>query len=62
MLSERALFAGIEAIASEIAAETVPDNVLRDLKKLKQADFTVERTAGLEKTQAGGFHCGKRLR
>jgi len=41
VISERAVLAGIETIASEIAAETVPDNVLRDLKKLKRADFTV---------------------
>jgi hypothetical protein len=41
LISEKALIAGIEEIASSIAAETVPENVLRDLKKLKRADFTV---------------------
>src|SRR5271169_3227310 len=40
-ISERAVSAGIEVIAAEIAAETVPDNILRDLKKMKRADFTV---------------------
>jgi hypothetical protein len=40
-VSERALLSGIEQIAASIAAETVPENVLRDLKKLKRADFTV---------------------
>ena len=40
-VSERAVLAGIEEISAAIAAETVPDNVLRDLKKLKRADFTV---------------------
>jgi hypothetical protein len=40
-VSERAVLAGIEQIAASIAAETVPENVLRDLKKLKRADFTV---------------------
>ncbi len=41
VVNERAVLAGIELIAAEIAAETVPENVLRDLKKLKRADFTV---------------------
>jgi len=41
VISERAVLAGIGSIASEIAAESIPDNVLRDLKKLKRADFTV---------------------
>jgi hypothetical protein len=40
-VTERAVLAGIEVIAAAIAAETVPENVLRDLKKLKRADFTV---------------------
>ncbi len=40
-ISERAVSAGIEVIAAEIAAETVPDNILRDLKKMRRADFTV---------------------
>jgi hypothetical protein len=41
VVTERAVLAGIESIAANIAAETVPENVLRDLKKLKRADFTV---------------------
>lgn len=41
VLTERAVLAGIEVIAAAIAAETVPENVLRDMKKLKMADFTV---------------------
>lgn len=41
MISERAFLGGIETIASEIAAETVPENVLRDLKRMERADFTV---------------------
>lgn len=41
VVSERAVLAGIEDIAAAIAAETVPENILRDLKKLKRADFTV---------------------
>lgn len=41
VLTERAVLAGIEEIAAAIAAETVPENILRDLKKLKRADFTV---------------------
>jgi hypothetical protein len=40
-LSERAVYLGIELISEQIASETVPENVLRDLKKLKRADFTV---------------------
>jgi len=40
-VTERAVLAGIEVMAAGIAAETVPENVLRDLKKLKRADFTV---------------------
>ncbi len=41
VVSERAVLSGIELIAAAIAAEIVPENVLRDLKKLKRADFTV---------------------
>jgi len=41
VVSERAVLAGIEQIAAAMAAETVPENILRDLKKLKRADFTV---------------------
>ena len=41
MVSERAVLTGIELIAAAIAAESVPENILRDLKKLKRADFTV---------------------
>jgi hypothetical protein len=41
VISERAVSTGIEVIAAEIAAEAVPDNILRDLKKMKRADFTV---------------------
>lgn len=61
-ISEKALLAGIEAIADELAGETVPENVLRDLKKLKQTDFTVSNVyadvfrisqqAGLQKVQS----------
>jgi hypothetical protein len=40
-VNERAVLAGIESIALAIAAETLPENVLRDLKKLKRADFTL---------------------
>ncbi len=41
IVSERAVLTGIELIAEAIAAESVPENALRDLKKLKRADFTV---------------------
>lgn len=33
VITERALLKGIDVIADELAAETVPENVLRDLKK-----------------------------
>jgi hypothetical protein len=61
-VSERAVFAGIEDIAAAIAAETVPENILRDLKKLKRADFTltnvyadvfrISQGAGTQKVQS----------
>lgn len=61
-VSERAVLAGIEDIAAAIAAETVPENVLRDLKKLKRADFTltnvyadvfrISQGAGTQKVQS----------
>jgi hypothetical protein len=62
VVSERAVFAGIEDIAAAIAAETVPENILRDLKKLKRADFTltnvyadvfrISQGAGTQKVQS----------
>lgn len=61
-ISETALMKGIEAIAEELAAETTPENVLRDLKKLKRTDFTVRNVyadvfrisqpAGMQKVQS----------
>jgi len=61
-VSERAVLAGIEDIAAAIAAETVPENILRDLKKLKRADFTltnvyadvfrISQGAGTQKVQS----------
>ena len=61
-MSEKAVLTGIEEIAAAIAAETVPENVLRDLKKLKRADFTltnvyadvfrISQGAGTQKVQA----------
>jgi hypothetical protein len=60
-ISERALLRGINVIADELAAETVPENVLRDLKKLRRTDFTVtnvyadvfriSQQSGLQKVQ-----------
>jgi hypothetical protein len=62
VVSEKAVLAGIEDIAAAIAAETVPENVLRDLKKLKHADFTltnvyadvfrISQGAGTQKVQS----------
>jgi len=62
VVSERAVLAGIEVIAAAIATETVPENVLRDLKKLKRADFTltnvyadvfrISQGAGTQKVQS----------
>jgi len=40
-LSEQAILRGIELIADELAAESVPPSVLKDLKKLKRTDFTM---------------------
>jgi hypothetical protein len=61
-ISERAMIAGIENISAAIAAETVPENILRDLKKLKRADFTltnvyadvfrISQGAGTQKVQS----------
>ena len=61
-ISEPALLRGIETIAEELAAESTPENVLRDLKKLKRSDFTVRNVyadvfrisqpAGLQKVQS----------
>jgi hypothetical protein len=41
VVSERAILSGIEVISAAIAAESVQENTLRDLKKLKRADFTL---------------------
>lgn len=61
-ISERALLRGIEAIAEELAGEALAANVLKDLKKLKRADFTVRhiyadvfrisQQSGLQKVQS----------
>jgi hypothetical protein len=62
LISERALLSGIEVIAEELAGEAIPPNVLKDLKKLKRADFTVRhiyadvfrisQPSGLQKVQS----------
>lgn len=61
-ISELALLRGVEAISQELAEESTPENVLRDLKKLKHSDFTVRNVyadvfritqqAGLQKVQS----------
>jgi hypothetical protein len=61
-ISERALLKGIETIAEELASEALPPGVLKDLKKLKRADFTVRniyadvfrisQPSGLQKVQS----------
>lgn len=60
-ISERAFLNGVEAIAEELAGEAIPLTVLKDLKKLKKADFTVRniyadvfkisQPSGLQKVQ-----------
>lgn len=61
-ISEGAFYAGVESIAGELAREMLPENVLRDLKKLKRADFTItniyadvfriSQPSGLQKVQS----------
>jgi hypothetical protein len=51
-VSERAVLAGIEDISTAIAAETVPENVLRDLKKLYADVFRISQGAGTQKVQS----------
>ena len=62
VITEAAFLRGIEVIAEELATEATPDNVLRDLKKLKRTDFTVRNVyadmfrisqpAGMQKVQS----------
>jgi hypothetical protein len=61
-ISEQAFLKGIELIADELASESMPPAVLRDLKKLKRTDFTmrlvyadvfrISQNAGAQKVQA----------
>jgi hypothetical protein len=61
-ISERALLREIEAIAEELVGEALPSSILKDLKKLKRADFTVRhiyadvfkisQPSGLQKVQS----------
>ena len=62
LISEQAFLSGIELIAEELAADTVPIKLLKDLRKLKRSDFTmrlvyadifrVSQNAAAQKVQA----------
>jgi hypothetical protein len=62
LISEAALLKGIELIADELASESMPPTLLKDLKKLKRTDFTmrlvyadvfrISQNAGAQKVQA----------
>jgi hypothetical protein len=61
-ISQRALLEGIELIADELASESMPPTLLKDLKKLKRTDFTmrlvyadvfrISQNAGAQKVQS----------
>jgi hypothetical protein len=60
-ISEAAFLKGIELIADELASESMPPSLLKDLKKLKKTDFTmrlvyadvfrISQNAGAQKVQ-----------